>query len=49
MIYPIMPDTSYRILSFFNINVKNVTLDMLKFDLTNTKLNEIKPLFPRIE
>ena len=49
MIYPIMPDTSYRILSFFNINIKNVTLDMLNFDLTNTKLNEIKPLFPRIE
>tara|TARA_B110000305_G_scaffold55219_1_gene60987 strand:- start:250 stop:678 length:429 start_codon:yes stop_codon:yes gene_type:complete len=49
MIYPVMPDTSNKILSFYNINVKNVTLDMLNIDLMNTKINEINPLFPRVE
>ena len=49
MIYPVMPDTSNRILNFYNISVKNVTLDLLNFDLTNTKINEIKPLFPKVE
>jgi methionyl-tRNA synthetase len=50
MIYPIMPDTSNKILNFYNINTTNdITLDMLDFDLTNTKINEIKPLFPRVE
>jgi len=49
MIYPVMPDTSNKILNFYNINVKNITLDMLSFDLTNIKINEIKPLFPRVE
>jgi methionyl-tRNA synthetase len=49
MIYPIMPDTSSKILTFFNIKTNDITLDMLNIDLTNTKLNEIKPLFPRVE
>jgi len=49
MIYPIMPDTSSKILTFFNIKTKVITLDMLNIDLTNTKINEIKPLFPRVE
>ena len=49
MIYPIMPDTSKKILSFYNMNVKNITLDMLNYDLTGTKMNEVKPLFPRVE
>ena len=49
MIYPIMPDTSNRILNFYNIDIKDITLDMLNYDLTGTKMNEIKPLFPRVE
>ena len=49
MIYPIMPNTSNKILTIFNIKTKDITLEMLNFDLTNTKINEIKPLFPRIE
>jgi len=49
IIYPIMPDTSNRILSFYNIDVKNITLDTLNYDLTGTKMNEVKPIFPRLE
>ena len=49
MIYPIMPDSSNRILNFYNIDIKDITLDMLNYDLTGTKMNEIKPLFPRVE
>ena len=49
MIYPIMPDTSNRILSFYKIDVKDITLDMLNYDLSGTKMNKVKPLFPRVE
>jgi methionyl-tRNA synthetase len=49
MIYPVMPDTSIKILDFYNIKSKNISLNMLSFDLANTKINEIKPLFPRVE
>jgi methionyl-tRNA synthetase len=49
MIYPVMPDTSVKILNFYNIKSKNISLNMLKIDLANTKINEIKPLFPRVE
>ena len=49
MIYPVMPDTSIKILNFYNIKSKNISLNMLNIDLANTKINEIKPLFPRVE
>ena len=49
MIYPIMPDTSKRILDFYNIDVNNITLEILSFNLINIKINEINPLFPRVE
>ena len=49
MIYPIMPDTSVKILDFYKINSQNITLDMLNYDLTNIKINKVNPLFPRVE
>jgi methionyl-tRNA synthetase len=49
MIYPVMPDTSIKILNFYNIKSKNISLNMLNIDLANIKINEIKPLFPRVE
>ena len=49
MIYPVMPDTSIKILNFYNIKSKNISLNMLNSDLANTKISEIKPLFPRVE
>ena len=48
MIYPIMPDTSYRILSFFLINEKNISLEIIKINIENKNINNIKPLFPRV-
>ena len=49
MIYPIMPDTSKKILNFFLINEKNISLESLKINIENKNINNIKPLFPRVE
>ena len=49
MIYPIMPDTSKKILNFFLINEKNISLESLKINIENKNIDNIKPLFPRVE
>ena len=47
MIYPLMPDTSLKILSFFTIDKNNISVELLKINIENKKIINIKPLFPR--
>ena len=49
LIYPIMPDTSERILQILNIKEENNFQSINDIALSGTKLNKISPLFPRIE
>ncbi|MDG2416179.1 MAG: methionine--tRNA ligase, partial [Pelagibacterales bacterium] len=49
LIYPVMPDTSEKILEILNINEENNFLSINNVTLSGVKLNEISPLFPRIE
>ncbi len=49
LIYPVMPDTSERILQILNIKEENNFQSINDIDLSGTKLNKISPLFPRIE
>ena len=49
MIYPIMPDTSIKILGLFSINEEIITLKLINKNIENIKINEVKPLFPRYE
>ena len=49
LIYPVMPDTSERILQILNIKEENNFQSINDIALSGTKLNEISPLFPRIE
>ena len=49
LIYPIMPDTSKKILKILNIEDKNNFQTIDNLTLSGIKLNEISPLFPRIE
>ena len=44
-----MPDTSERILQILNIKEENNFQSINDIALSGTKLNEISPLFPRIE
>ena len=50
MLYPIIPSSSKKALSFFNIDIKNVNFE--NFTKINNKdliISNPKPLFPRIE
>ena len=49
LIYPVMPDTSERILQILNIKEENNFQSINDIALSGTKLNKISPLFPRIE
>jgi methionyl-tRNA synthetase len=49
LIYPVMPDTSERILKILNIKEENNFQSINNVTLSGVKLNEISPLFPRIE
>ncbi len=49
LIYPVMPDTSEKILQILNIKEENNFQSINDITLSGTKLNEISPLFPRIE
>ena len=49
LIYPVMPDTSERILKILNIKEENDFQSINNVTLSGVKLNEISPLFPRIE
>ena len=44
-----MPDTSKKILKIFNIQEENDFQTTNNVSLSGVKLNEISPLFPRIE
>ena len=47
MIYPLMPDTSLKILNFFVLDDLDISIELLKSNIENKKINNIKPLFPR--
>ena len=49
LIYPVMPDTSKKILKILNIKEENNFQSINNVSLSGVKLNEITPLFPRIE
>ena len=49
LIYPVMPDASERILTILNIKEENNFQAINNVSLSGVKLNEITPLFPRIE
>ncbi len=49
LIYPVMPDTSKKILKILNIKEENNFQSINNVSLSGVKLNEISPLFPRIE
>ena len=49
LIYPVMPDASERILTILNIKEENNFQTINNVSLSGVKLNEITPLFPRIE
>ena len=50
LIHPIMPDTSNKILRMLSIDYPEITLNLIESDdVSNNKVNEIKPLFPRVE
>ena len=49
-IYPIMPDTSKKILDMININEKDISfLCINKNEVDNIKINPLSQLFPRID
>ena len=49
MINPIMPETSEKILNFFYMSEDHISIDLLNKDISNSKITDIKPLFPRVE
>ena len=49
LIYPVMPDTSDRILEILNIKEESNFQSINNITLSGVKLNDISPLFPRIE
>jgi len=49
LIYPIMPDTSKKILRILNMQEENNFQTINNVSLSGVKLNEVSPLFPRIE
>ena len=49
MIYPIMPNTSEKILDFFNIEIDQISFELLNTNVAKVKIDHIKPLFPRVE
>ena len=49
LIYPIMPDTSYKILSMLNLSEIEISFSSInKYELDNIKINPLSQLFPRI-
>jgi methionyl-tRNA synthetase len=49
MIYPIMPNTSEKILDFFDIEIDHISFELLNTNVAKVKIDHIKPLFPRVE
>ena len=49
MIYPVMPQTSIKILDLFSIPEDLIKIATLSKNIENTDLGVVKPLFPRIE
>ena len=49
MIYPIMPNTSKKILDFFDIEIDHISFELLNTNVAKVKIDHIKPLFPRVE
>jgi len=49
-IYPIMPDTSKKILDMLNIEIVETTFDAIgSYKVDNLKINSLSQIFPRIE
>ena len=52
MLYPVIPNTSVKVLKIFNIEEKKIDFNSIKnHDLlkTNTKINKISILFKKID
>ena len=49
LIYPVMPDTSKKILEILNIKDVHDFHEINSVSLSGIKLNDISPLFPRID
>ena len=50
LIYPIMPDTSYKILDMLNLGEIEISFSSInKHELDNIKINPLSQLFPRID
>ena len=49
LIYPVMPDTSKKILEILNIKDVHDFYEVNNVSLSGIKLNDISPLFPRID
>ena len=50
MLFPIIPNSAEKVLSFFNLSINQVNFN--KFDKiisTNINVNSPSPIFPRIE
>ena len=52
LLLPIIPNSSEKVLSCLNVNIKNCTIESINnnfFNKTKTKLNKMKILFKKIE
>ena len=49
-IYPIMPDTSNKLMKMMNINIKEISFSkMNSYSIDGNKINPLSQLFPRID
>ncbi len=50
MLLPIIPNKAKKVLSFFNLNIKDINFDLFnKINLEDINLKNPEPIFPRIE
>ena len=52
MLYPVIPESSIKVLKIFNINEKNINFESIKKNnnlIYNKKINKIDILFKKIE
>ena len=52
MLYPIIPESSLKVLKVFDLNEDNITFESIKnndFLKTNSNINKINILFKKIE
>ncbi len=50
MLFPIIPKSAEKVLSFFNLDIKDITFDKLElFNNKDIQINKPEPIFPRID